>query len=377
LTSKAEIPILCNNNAKPGEKGEKTMKGTLLAMTLATAAALTSALPAPADEGEGHDFGPLRIGIKMVTGKNGNDHGGELRGGKGEEMCRLMQELGCDLTRIELRWTLVEQRRGVYDWSEYDRLVDLLLEYGIEPMFMMYCAPEWAMVGPPEDKDLFIRLAMENLYTVVWPRERHVRDFERFIETAAERYRGKVRLYEYWNEPDGMAGPTVLRDENGKAMSIRFGGDAVLYADWLGVMYPALKKGNPDAVLCVGSLTDISGRFIEGVYAAGCRDMIDAVSVHPYADDGIHEGFVENVREIMCRYGDWAKPIWLTEFGWSCSDDPKSASAEAPGGRDRQGFRPDRGAVPVRDAALFLHAQRLAGPGERPGLNQWFRDREL
>lgn len=287
-----------------------------------------AAVSLPLTAREGHDFGPLRIGIKMVTGHNGNDHGGELRGGKGEEMCRLMKELGCDLTRIELRWTLVERERGVYDWSEYDRLVDLLISYDIEPMFMMYCAPEWAMVGPPEDKDLFIRLEMENLYTVVWPRTEYKPEFARFIETAASRFKGRVRLFEYWNEPDGMAGPTVLRDEEGKATSIRFGGDPILYADWLRVMYPALKRGNPDAVLCVGSLTNVDGRFIEAVYASGCGDMIDAVSVHPYAHDGVRADFIDNVRQVMTRYGDWEKPIWLTEFGWSCQNDPESDSAK-------------------------------------------------
>ena len=82
------------------EGENEMMKGKALLMTLATVTALTVASPAGAAEGEGHDFGPLRIGIKMVTGKNGNDHGGELRGGKGEEMCRLMRELGCDQRRV-------------------------------------------------------------------------------------------------------------------------------------------------------------------------------------------------------------------------------------------------------------------------------------
>lgn len=261
-------------------------------------------------------FPPLRHAIKAVFGENGNDHGGDLQG-RGMQFVKAFHDLGIDLTRIEFKWAIAEPRRGTYDWSEHDRLIDFLHRHGIEPMLMLYCAPTWAMRGTPEDEQLFIERGEQNLHSVVWPRREYLPDFERFCETAARRYRGKARLFEFWNEPDGMAGPTVYHDRSGKAVDVRYGGDAKEYTLWLRHMYEAVKRGNPDAVVAAGSLCVHDTRFIEAMYAAGCRDRCDAISLHPYAGDGVNVEWIRQCRAVMTRHGDWAKPVWLSEFGWN------------------------------------------------------------
>ncbi|MGQ9649420.1 MAG: sugar-binding protein [Phycisphaerae bacterium] len=260
-------------------------------------------------------FPPLRHAIKAVFGENGNDHGGDLHG-RGMQFVKAFHDLGIDLTRIEFKWAIAEAQRGTYDWSEHDRLIDFLNRHGIEPMLMLYCAPTWAMRGTPGDEQLFIERGEQNLHSVVWPRREYLADFERFCETAARRYRGKARLFEFWNEPDGMAGPTVYHDRTGRAVDVRYGGDAKEYTLWLRHMYAAIKRGNPDAVVAAGSLCVHDTRFIEAMYASGCREHCDAISLHPYAGDGINVEWIRQCRAIMTRHGDWAKPVWLSEFGW-------------------------------------------------------------
>ncbi len=287
--------------------------GLILGFTLLAGCQLSTMRPAVPDY---PTFPPLRHAIKAVFGQEGNDHGGDLDG-RGMEFVQAFHDLGIDLTRIEFKWAIVEAQRGTYDWSESDRLIAFLNRHGIEPMLMLYCAPKWAMRGTPEDEQLFIERHEQNLHSVVWPRREFLPDFERFCETAARRYRGQARLFEFWNEPDGMAGPTVYHDRNGRAVDVRYGGDAKEYALWLKHMYAAVKRGNPKAVVAAGSLCVHDTRFIEAMYAAGCGEHCDAISLHPYASDGINVKWVEQCRAVMVRHGDWAKPVWLSEFGWN------------------------------------------------------------
>ena len=261
-------------------------------------------------------FPPVRHGIKAVFGPNGNDHGGDLENA-GKTMAQAFHDLGADLTRIEFKWAIVEKNRGQYDWTEPDRLIRFLNSNGIEPMLMLYCAPKWAMRGTPTDEQLFIERGNKNLHTVVWPRRNCLRDFERFCETAARRYRGKAKLFEFWNEPDGFAGPIVIHDKDGKAIDVRYGGDANEYTYWLKRMVAAVKRGNPEAQVAAGSLCIHDTKFIEALYAAGCASYCDAISLHPYAKDGVNVEWIQQVRAVMCQYGDWNKPIWLSEFGWN------------------------------------------------------------
>lgn len=277
---------------------------------------------------------PIRHGIKAVLGHNGNDHGGDEA--KMRTMIGQMRELGVDLTRIELRWSLIEAKRGVYDWSEQDRVVNLLANNGIEPMLMTYCPPTWALLGRPEDVELFRARSMENLYTVVWPRPEFRDDLRRFMEAAARRYRGKTRLFEFWCEPDGMAGPIVLHDKSGRAVDVRFGGDPLEYTEWLRPFYEGVKAGNPDAIVAAGSLCVPRTHFIEAMYAAGASAYFDAVSLHPYAEDGVGFAWIEAVRNVMRRYGDWRKPIWLTEFGWTATGEYNELMRSFPASATRQ-----------------------------------------
>ena len=292
----------------PARVGHTSLVSCVAVLIVATVATHAFAKPP--------SFPPIRHGIKAVFGQNGNDHGGDLENA-GKIMAKAFHDLGANLTRIEFKWAIVEENRGQYDWTEPDRLIHFLHENSIEPMLMLYCAPKWAMRGTEADEQLFIERRQQNLHTVVWPRRDCLRDFERFCETAARRYRGKAKLFEFWNEPDGMAGPVVLHDKDGKAIDVRYGGDAKEYTYWLKRMCAAVKRGNPDAVVAAGSLCVHDLNFIEAMYAAGCANHCDAISLHPYSGDGINVEWTRQVRAVMCQYGDWDKPIWLTEFGWN------------------------------------------------------------
>ena len=262
-------------------------------------------------------FPPVAHGAKIVFGRNGSDYGGDLSE-RAELFVDRMKELGISLTRIGIHWGGIEPARGTpYDFAEEDRLVDFLVRRDVEPLVVLACAPRWAYDERPGDYEFFRdTLGMENLYTVVTPSEAYADDYARAIETIARRYRGRIRYYEFWNEPDGMAGPVLLRDRAGDLANVRFGGDPVRYTWWLRKTYEALKAGDPNALLAAGSLCAPTTDFLEAIYAAGGRGFFDAVSAHPYDADGVNAAWLDDLRQVMVRQGDAHLGIWITEYSW-------------------------------------------------------------
>jgi hypothetical protein len=58
-----------------------------------------------------------------------------------------LQSLGVDIVRINVNWSEVESRDGVFDWSGYDPVIKGLHVRGIEPVLTLVSTPSWANGG--------------------------------------------------------------------------------------------------------------------------------------------------------------------------------------------------------------------------------------
>jgi hypothetical protein len=104
--------------------------------------------------------------------------------------------------------------------------------------------------------------------------------------------------------------------------------------------YPAIKNGNPQAVVLAGGSmpNDTSGGgyspvdFLKGIYSNGGKNYFDALAHHPYcwgggdafdcpneyADWSAWSQMEEtdpSLRSVMVANGDGHKKIWMTEYG--------------------------------------------------------------
>lgn len=216
--------------------------------------------------------------------------------GMSDSDCRLAKAAGCTSVRIGCGWDLVEREPGVYDFSEPDRDVAQCIKYGFEPFFLIVATPKFYLDEHMRDKPWG------------WPAlPQYYPQAAKFYRTLAERYRGKVRYYEFWNEPNGYSWHECNRPEE--------------YAPILKVAYRALKEGDPDCQVAIGGL-DGAGwkgyyRYIEKLYELGCGDYFDAVSVHPYRWDGPIDVYgLKKVHEVLVAHGHGDRKIWITEYGW-------------------------------------------------------------
>jgi hypothetical protein len=133
---------------------------------------------------------------------------------------------------------------------------------------------------------------------------------------VAARY-PQVLDWEIWNEPN-------------TAYFWRPMPDPSRYAELLKQSYAAVKAANPNATVALGGMSPGTGSgqvntmsaasFLESVYQNGGKDYFDAVAFHPY-NDGVSpdlylEDYVNSVHDVMTKYGDGSKSIWVTEIGW-------------------------------------------------------------
>lgn len=146
-----------------------------------------------------------------------------------EDWARDHQEaarIGMNIFRHWFMWSSIEVAPGKYDWSDYDRMMDLAAKNGISVVIAEIdnCAPEWAfrkysharylasdgthlnsMVSESSATGGFPGLCLDNS---------DVRALaERFLVALIERYRSHPALFAYdiWNEGHSMGGtPTRM-----------------------------------------------------------------------------------------------------------------------------------------------------------------------
>lgn len=196
-------------------------------------------------------------------------------------------------------------------WEKYDRIVELAQEYGVEIIARLDNPPAWSRAqgnkigtfAPPDD----------------------LNDFGDFVYAVVSRYRGRIKYYQIWNEPN-------IYPEWGEQPV-----DPIAYTQLLKVGYTRAKEADPEAVIISAGLaptTEMGPKnlsdlvFLQKMYDAGAKGYFDIMSVQGYGlwtgpDDRRTDPSRTNfsrprlIREIMVRNGDEDKPIWASEVGWN------------------------------------------------------------
>ncbi|MDX1524226.1 MAG: hypothetical protein R3264_21530, partial [Anaerolineae bacterium] len=177
-------------------------------------------------------------------------------------------------------------------------------------------------------------------------------DYRNFVQRVVERYRGRVRGYIIWNEPN---------------LAIEWGGqppDPAAFTALLRVGYEAVKAGDPEALVVAAGLAPTNSNgpeamderlFLQAMYEAGASPFFDVLAAHPYsfgqapeapASDSEHPAFrrLAELRATMVDNGDAHKPVWITEMGWTVDAPPE---------------QPDIGVSPAQQARYLVQALDL------------------
>lgn len=230
-----------------------------------------------------------------------------------------------DWQKTLFQWKYIEPRKGVFDWSEAERVVKASNDAGISVIARLDFQPAWARAdraynGPPDRYD----------------------DFADFVFALVDHFQpdagnGVIDAIELWNEPN------LAREWGDQPI----GPDSA--ADYVRLMclgHQAAKRASSHIVTISAGLSPTGTMtreaaddtvFLQWMYDAGARGCFDVLGAHgagykagPWispdelATDrrwGGHASFgfrrVEQLRDVMVRNGDEQKQIWLVEFGWT------------------------------------------------------------
>jgi len=205
---------------------------------------------------------------------------------------------GFGFVRVDFTWDAVEPRRGAYRWDITDEVVRNAEARGIRIVAILGFCPRWASSG-----------------TDIHDPPRDVREWKGFVAAIVGRYRGRIRDWILWNEPNSQTFFKGTTDQFIREVLIP-GAQAAKEAD------PACRIVGPDLAHLEGAHWDT---WLDQILAEA-GSYIDVISHHCYKDtpsevfrrlEGPSRPWEPPpVQRIIERRGQGAKPFWLTEVGW-------------------------------------------------------------
>jgi hypothetical protein len=233
-----------------------------------------------------------------------------------------VKDMGFTWVKQVFGWRDIELEKGKFDWSHTDHIVYTANRYGdIDLLIRVDFQPEWArkgcsFMGPPMN----------------------MKDYGDFLTALVTRYKGRIRAYQIWNEPN-LAREWCDQKPN-----------PAEYATMLKTAYAAVKAADPDALVISGGMSptgtddntampDIkfytelykamggksAGYFdLLGAHAAGFHAAPEVSPDEAAANKALYGGerfftfrHVEDVRQVMVQNGDQDKQMAVLEFGWT------------------------------------------------------------
>jgi len=257
----------------------------------------------------------------------------EVEEWKRERSLQMIAEAGFHWIRQEFPWEDIEihgkgdfgdRRHEPYRsaWEKYDQIVDSAGRHNLEIIARLSNPPTWTRAegdaagphAPPDD----------------------LKDWGDFVYTTVSRYRGRVRYYQLWNEPN-------IYPEWGERPV-----DPEAYTQLLCEGYRRAKEADPTAVILSGALAPTVSLhpgpgptlglnefiFLQRMYDAGAAACFDILAVNDYMlwsgptdrrmqPLNINFSRPVYIRDIMVANGDANKPIWISEMNSNAvPDDP-------------------------------------------------------
>ena len=173
-------------------------------------------------------------------------------------------DCGVKRVRIQSGWQRTEREKGIYDFTWLDDIVDNFCSRGIEPWICLCYG-----------NDLYTKAA-ETVYGAVGVppifTDEEKEAWLNYSKAVAKRYKGKVRYFEIWNEPDGV-------------WCWKHGVNAVELGEFTVATAKAIKEVRPDAKTVGGVICGRTLDFLNTALKTGMGEYIDYISFHEYTAD--------------------------------------------------------------------------------------------
>src|SRR5207248_958610 len=139
-------------------------------------------------------------------------------------------------------------------------------------------------------------------------------DWNDFVAAVASRYKGRIKYYELWNEPNAARFWT---------------GSTQQMVQMAKLAYSTIKQADPDALVLTPAPQGVNAyRWTEAYFAAGGAAFAYMVAFHSYPgyDQNNHANRPETWINVLLNMNSALalhrvhKPLWDTEFSWEYND---------------------------------------------------------
>lgn len=203
----------------------------------------------------------------------------------------------------ETTWSSLEPQKGVWLFDPLDQAVAVAESRGVEVLYTLGYAPKWAVD----------RQFIDNWDPGHALPPKKLADWESYVRTVVQRYKGRIKHYELMNEPH-------FTEVDSRYSKRDF--PVAIMVDMARVAASIIKEHDPKATLISmspsGSLNGI--RRLDSFLKAGGGKYIDVVGFHFYekTPEDIPR-LTTALRHVMANYGLAHLPIWNTESGFYIS----------------------------------------------------------
>ena len=225
-----------------------------------------------------------------------------------------MQSLGVTWVRQFADWDQLEPVAGQFDWDAWDAIAAALRDFpDLQAVAVLNASPEWAR--PSSAQEAGNRTAPPTDPAA----------FAAFARAFAERYGDVIDVYQIWDEPNIQSGWGGLEPR------------PAVYTALLEGAYMAIHSADARATVIAAALAptvETGGRnvsewlYLRDLYALGAHAYFDAAAAKPYGfdtapddrsvrSDVLNFSRIVALREIMLEYGDGAKALWASNWGWN------------------------------------------------------------
>lgn len=200
------------------------------------------------------------------------------------KIINLLKDAGIKWVSIIFRWDEVENEKNNFNLEFHRFISKMFKEKNINLVAKVMATPKWANNGrgqnvPPAD----------------------LKDFKIFLEKIVSDFKGDIKYWQIWNEPDI---PEFWK------------GTPHEYVELLKVGYQVVKTGCNDCKVLSAGLNGNGEKYLKLLIDDNFHKYCDIISFHPYASTP--EASLIRAKSFMkiLNSKNINKPVWFTEIGW-------------------------------------------------------------
>ncbi|MBG0832173.1 carbohydrate binding domain-containing protein [Planomonospora sp. ID67723] len=189
-----------------------------------------------------------------------------------------------------VRWRDLEPRKGKWNFKMMNYFMKSAADNDVSVLYTLGSPPSWAASNQ--------KAGAYGPGSAAMPKD--IEDWRRYVREVATRYKGRIQMYEMWNEPD------YAKFWNGTPAQL---------AELTRVAAEEIGKADPAAKIVSPGITTNGLNWLDAYFAAGAGKHVDVVGSHIYfglRPEGVLPR-IRNVRKIMKAHGLGGLPLRVTE----------------------------------------------------------------